>query len=99
MNHGYKIWSATILRPDFILRDQDRKWKIQHWPQSCKFEESILLSFRLKYPYNIQNIANISQNCIPNHTHILSLQGKNIIHKILSQHNTMLRVAIYDLIG
>ena len=31
MNHGYKIWSVTILRPDFILRDQDRKWKIQHW--------------------------------------------------------------------
>ena len=24
-NHGYDIWSDAILRPDFILRDQDRK--------------------------------------------------------------------------
>ena len=30
MNHGYKISSVTILRPDCILRDRDRKWKIQH---------------------------------------------------------------------
>ena len=27
MNHGYKIWSVAILRPDFILPDRDRKWK------------------------------------------------------------------------
>ena len=31
MNHSYKISSVAILRPDFILRDQDRKWKIQHF--------------------------------------------------------------------
>ena len=25
MIHGYKTWSVAVLRPDFILRDQDRK--------------------------------------------------------------------------
>ena len=30
LKHGYKIRSVAILRPDFILRDRERKWKIQH---------------------------------------------------------------------
>ena len=25
MTHGYNNWLVAILRPDFILRDQDRK--------------------------------------------------------------------------
>ena len=35
LNHGYKIWSVAILRPDFVLRYWDWKWKIKHCCSHC----------------------------------------------------------------
>ena len=40
INHGYKIWSVAILRPDFILRERDRKYKIQHSPGWWELQQS-----------------------------------------------------------
>ena len=46
MTHGYNIWLVAILRPDFILRDQDRKWEIHHWTiKYTKFSSWSLLEY------------------------------------------------------
>ena len=38
MAHGYNIWLVAILRPDFILRDQERKWEIHHCSLKVTFK-------------------------------------------------------------